>query len=61
MNFTKTSKFSVKGIDTTRYISNALCEKSPQFNRKEKLTHFEPTQSVVPNAFCEGFPYIGKG
>jgi len=24
MNFIKTSKFSVKGIDTTRYISNEV-------------------------------------
>ena len=32
MNFIKTSKFSVKGIDTTRYISNEV--RNLLFNRK---------------------------
>jgi len=49
MNSIKTSKFSVKGIDTTRYISSVA--RNLLFNRKGKLTPFELTPERQKSIF----------
>jgi len=55
MNFIKTSKFSVKGIDTTRYISSEA--RNLLFNRKGKLTPFE----LSPERFKFFLGRVGGG
>ena len=58
MNFIKTSKFSVKGIDTTRYISNEV--RNLLFNRKGQKSPF-PTDTKCRPEHSEGSPpFPGK-
>ena len=45
MNFIKTSKFSVKGIDTTRYIPRAFREESPPFSKGKNDSHAQSSRA----------------
>ena len=64
MNFIKTSKFSVKGIDTTRYIptSEFYEEESPNIGKGKKtpsqLTPKETFYCVIPRALARGISSV---